>query len=164
MMDKLIDMTADQVIRRFPAVVQRHLGELTTPQRLELIKENLIKAMPEYKNAILEFTGAVASARQERNDVIHGLWRSTDDPTIKSIVEITHDAPERVKRRVTEKWLMALANRLLDLAIELGDWKMCVNQAGLARSAAAPGMMPPHILRPNPPRVSPKDQRDDRAR
>src|SRR5271155_3873784 len=80
MLDKLIDMTAEQIIRRYPGTVRKHLDELSTPARLELIKEDLIRSIPELKNSVSEFTSEVSSARYERNDIIHGLWRSTDVP------------------------------------------------------------------------------------
>lgn len=157
MLDKLIDLTAQQIIRHYPATVRKHLEELTTPKRLDLIKEDLTATMPQFKNAIAEFVSEVHSARYERNDIIHGLWRPTDTPDTKAIVEIRHDAPEKEKRRVTDKTMLALANQMLDLAIEMADWKMCFNQALLQRSATSPGMPPPPIWLPNPPRRSGKD-------
>jgi hypothetical protein len=40
-------------------------------------------------------------------------------------------------RRVTAKGMIALADRLLDPAIELGDWKMAANNAQLRRSVSS---------------------------
>jgi hypothetical protein len=156
MLDKLIEKTAEHIMKRYPAVVQKHLEELTTPARLALVKDDLISALPEYRYAISEFTSEISSARHERNDIIHGLWRSTDAPEIKAIVDVG-DTGDKEKRRVTAQSMTRLANQMLDLSLELADWKMCVNQSQLARSAASPGMPPPRILLPNPPRRSEKD-------
>ena len=157
MLDKLIDMTAAQIIRHYPVTVQKHLEELTTPAQLDLIKDDLTKVMPDHKNAIAEFASEVKSARHERNDIIHGLWRATETPEIKAIVEITHDTPEKEKRRVTDKSMMRLASQLLDLAIELGDWKMAFNTAHHQQPASSPGMSPPPIWHATPPRRSERD-------
>lgn len=49
-------------------------------------------------------------------------------------------------RRVTAKGMIALADRLLDLAIELGDWKMAAKQRAtppirvISRHAGAAGL------------------------
>jgi hypothetical protein len=54
-------------------------------------------------------------------------------------VKVKHKGPEEFVRRVTAKGMIALADRLLDLAIELGDWKMASNNAQLRQSASSPG-------------------------
>jgi hypothetical protein len=157
MLDKLIEMTAAQITRHYLPTVQKHLEELTTPAQLELIKDDLTRVMPDHKNAIAEFASEVKSARYERNDIIHGLWRATETPEIKAIVNITHNTPEKEKRRVTDKSMMRLANQLLDLAIELGDWKMAFNTAHPQQSASSPGMPQPPIWNATPPRRSARD-------
>ncbi len=79
--------------------------------------------MPESSNAIAEFFGELYSARSERNEIVHNTWRVTDTPEVKTLVKVKHKGPEEHVRSVTAKGMTTLADRLLDLAIELGDWK-----------------------------------------
>jgi hypothetical protein len=82
----------------------------------------------------------------------------TDTPEVKALVKVKHKGPEELVRRVTAKGMIALADRLLDLAIELGDWKMAANNAQLRRSVSSPGMPAPPVWPLNAPRTSAKDR------
>jgi hypothetical protein len=157
MLDKLIDATAAQITRQYPPIIRGALEEFTVPQNLKLIKEDLAERMPEYRHAIAEFISAVDSARYERNDIIHGIWRPTDTPDTHAIVEIL-DGAEKEKRRVTAQSMMGLATRLLDLTLELADWKMCFNAMVHRLAASLPGIPSRPIQPPNPPRRSLKDR------
>jgi hypothetical protein len=156
MLDKLIDLTFQQIIRRYPEIVRGELEKLPSPKRINVIKEALIQEMPNDAAAISSYISEVFSARDERNDILHRMWRSTDTPEVKALVEISHDAPEFEKRRVTAQSMRATANRLLDLAIELCDWKMRSNSVQLNRSASSPGMPRQPSWEPPAPRPSGK--------
>jgi len=158
MLDNLIDLTFQQIIRRYPDTVRAELDRLSTPKRIKAIEDDLTTVMPANKHAIHEFVSEIFSARNERNDILHRMWRSTDTPEVKVLVEVSHDAPELEKRRVTAQSMRATADRLLDLAIELGDWKMTYNNALIRRSVRAPGIPAPPVFQENAPRLSPKDR------
>ena len=157
MLDNLIELTAQQIIKRYSETVSSELAKWPSSKKVALIKEALIADMPAYKNAISEFFSEVWSSRTERNEVLHRTWRTTETPEVKALVEVVHGGPEKFVRRVTAKSMMDLANRTLDLALELGDWKMCANNAQLVRSVASPGRPAPPIVPRPPPRRSPKD-------
>jgi hypothetical protein len=157
MLDNLVDLTAQQVIQRDSPIVRKELSKFTTAKKIGLIQEALTQDMPESSNAIAEFFGELYSARSERNDIVHQTWRTTDTPEVKALVKVKHNEPEEHVRSVTAKGMIALADRLLDLAIELGDWKMASNNAQLRRSASSPGMPSP-VWPLNAPRTSAKDR------
>jgi hypothetical protein len=77
LLDRLIDMTAVQIKELYPPLVQEALDEFSTPKNLKFVKEALTLNMPRYRYAIAEFVSEVDSARYERNDIIHGIWRPT---------------------------------------------------------------------------------------
>jgi hypothetical protein len=87
----------------------------------------------------------------------HNTWRATDTPEVKALVKVKHKGPEEHVRSVTAKGMIALADRLLDLAIELGDWKMASNNAQLRRSTSAPVSATP-VWPLSAPRTSAKDR------
>lgn len=158
MLDKLIDLTFAQIIRHYQPTLKAEAEKMPSPKRIRIIQDDLTRAMPESKHALADFFSEIFSARDERNDILHRMWRSTESPDVKALVEISHDAAELEKRRVTSQSMRGTANRLLDLAIELGDWKMRFNDARLRQSAASPGIPTlPAWQRPAP-RTSPKDQ------
>lgn len=157
MLDKLIALTAKQITRKYSELVRKKIDEFSQPQRILLIKETLLADLPQFQNAIAEFVSEIFANRTERNDVMHRIWRQSENPETMVLVEVSHGAPEKEVRRVSAKTMRALADRILDLAIELSDWKMCANNAQLNRSAASPGMPAPTIAPLIPPRTSPKD-------
>lgn len=158
MLDNLIDLTAEHLIQRHSPIIRKELSKFTTAKKIDLIKEALTQDMPESSNAIAEFFGELYSARSERNEIVHRTWRTTDTPEVKALVKVKHNEPEEHVRSVTAKGMIALADRLLDLAIELGDWKMASNNAQLRRSASTPGMRQP-VWQLNAPRTSAKDRK-----
>ncbi len=157
MLDNLIELTAEQLIRRHSPIIRKELSKFTTAKKIDLIKEALTQDMPESSNAIAEFFGELYSARSERNEIVHRTWRATDTPEVKALVKVKHNEPEEHVRSVTPKGMIALADRLLNLAIELGDWKMASNNAQLRRSASAPMSATP-VWPLNAPRTSAKDR------
>ena len=157
MLDNLIELTAEQLIQRQPPVIRKELSKLSTVRKIELIKEALTLDMPECSHAIAEFFSEIGTARSERNEIVHRTWRTTDTDEVKALVRVKHNEPEELVRRVTAESMIALVNRLLDLAIELGDWKMTANNANLRRSAKAPmhaDAVWPLTRRANQPRTS----------
>jgi hypothetical protein len=157
MLDKLIDLTAKQITRNYSELVRKEIEKFSQPQNVYLIKEALLADLPQFQNAISEFISEIFATRTERNDVMHRIWRQSENPETMVLVEVSHSDPEKEVRRVSAKSMRALADRMLDLAIELGDWKMCANNAQLNRSATSPGMPVPTIAPLIPPRSSPKD-------
>jgi hypothetical protein len=156
MLDKLIDLTFEQIIRHYPETTKKEMSKLPSPTRIRVIKDDLVEKMPEDRDGISDFISEIFSARDERNDILHRMWRSTDSLEVKALVEITHDKPELERRRVTPSSMKETANRLLDLAIELGDWKMRSNITQSFRSSASPGRPIPPIGLPPAPRPSGK--------
>src|SRR5438067_1540724 len=138
-------------------IIGKELSKFTTAKKIGLIQEALTQDMPESSNAIAEFFGELYSARSERNEIVHNTWRATDTPEVKALVKVKHKGPEEHVRSVTAKGMITLADRLLDLAIELGDWKMASNNAQLRRSASAP-LSATSIWPLNAPRTSAKDR------
>jgi hypothetical protein len=157
MLDNLIDLTAEQLIQRHSPIKRKELGKFTRPRKLDLIKEALTQEMPESSNAIAEFFDEIHSARSESNEIVHRSWRATDTPEVKALVKVKHKEPEEHVRSVTAKGMVALAEKLLDLAIELGDWKMASNNAQLRRSASAP-LSATSVWPLKAPRTSAKDR------
>jgi hypothetical protein len=130
MLDNLIDLTAEQLIQRHSPIIRKELSKFTKAKKIDLIKEALTQDIPESSNAIAEFFGELYSARSERNEIVHRTWQATDTPEVKALVKVKHNEPEEHVRSVTTKGVIALAHRLLDLAIS--------NNAQLRRSASAP--------------------------
>jgi hypothetical protein len=157
MLDKLIELTAKQITRRYSELVRKEVEKFSQAQNIYLIKEALLADLPQFQHAISEFVSEIFAARTERNDVMHRIWRQSENPETMVLVEMSHRGPEREVRRVSAKGMRLLADRILDLAIELGDWKMCASNAQVNRSAASPGMPTPMIAPLLPPRSSPKD-------
>jgi len=120
--------------------------------------------MPESEHAISEFVSEVDAARYERNDIMHRIWRATDAPEIKELVEIRLGEPEKTVRKVSAPSMMALATKMIDLTFEMADWKMRSNQSRNRRFASSFGIRPQLPELPRPPRTSPKDAQKMRER
>jgi hypothetical protein len=157
MLDKLIDMTAAQIKELYLPQVRESLNDFSTPKNLKLVKEALTLNMPQYRNALAEFVSEVDSARYERNDIIHAIWRPTDTPETHVIVELLEDGTEKVKRTVTAQRMMHLSNQLLDLMLELADWKMCSNAVLAQKPAELQDKPQQQYGPPTPPRTSRRD-------
>lgn len=157
MLDNLIDLTFAQIIQGQTSTVRAELEKLSSPNRIRAIKEELIKELPQYSKGISDFISEIFSARDERNDILHQTWRSTESPEMKALVKLAHDKPEVEKRRVTAGTMAETATRLLDLALELGDWKMQVYIAHANRGRASQSHPP--IYRPPAPRPPDTDRK-----
>ena len=157
MLDKMIEMTAEQIIFQYPKTLREEALRFSTNKKLQLTRDDLIKDMPDSEHAIAEFISEVASARSERNDIIHRIWRSTEAVDTKELVELRRGEPEKTIRRVSTKSMMALANRIIDLTFELADWKVRSTVVRQRRFGASIGIRPPNIAPPKPPRTSPRD-------
>ena len=156
-LDEMIVLTAGQVIRNYPKTLREEAEQFSTPKKIKLIKDALIEDIPESEHAILEFITEVESARYERNDIIHRIWRATEAPEIKELVRLQLGQPERSIRRVSTRGMMALATKMIDLTFELADWKTRSTQIRQRRFAARVGIRPQLPALPSPPRTSPKD-------
>jgi len=155
----MIALTADRIAFGLHKTIQKQYRKFSTPQKLSLIQDDLVVDLPEYEGAIAEFIGEINVARSHRNQITHSIWRSTKHPETKTLVQLispTH--PEKVVRRqVTAKSMMELANQMADLTFEMADWKMLANQSHIRRSAASRGIQPPKGEPSKPPRVSQLD-------
>jgi hypothetical protein len=139
--------------------IQKQYRKFSTPQKLALIENALVADLPEHKNAIAEFIAEINTARSHRNDITHSIWRSTEHAETKTLVQLISPAhPEKVLRRhVTTKSMMELANQMADLTFEMADWKMLANQSHIRQSAASRGIQAPKGAPSKPPRVSQLD-------
>ena len=157
-LDKMIALTADRIAFGLHKTLQKQYRKFSIPQKLSLIQDALAVDLPEHEGALAEFIGEIAVARSHRNQITHSIWRSTKHPETKRLVQLispTH--PERVVRRqVTAKSMMELANQMADLTFEMADWKMLINPH-MRRSAASRGIQPPQGAPSKPPRVSQLD-------
>jgi hypothetical protein len=160
MLDTMIELTVQQIIRRYPKTLQDEATVFSTPKKLKLIKDALADEMDESKHAISEFISEVSAARYERHDIIHKIWRATDAAESKDLVALRPGEAEKIIRRVTAKSMMALATKMVDLTLEMADWKMRVNQLQQRQFASSRGIRPPPVALPSPPRTSLKDQRE----
>lgn len=157
MLDKMIEMTAEQVLMQYSKTIRKEGLRFPTPKKLQIIEEQLVEELGESKHAIAEFIGDVSAARAERNDIIHKIWRSTEAVDTKELVELRRGEPERSVRRVTAESMMALATKMIDLTFEMADWKMRTNQVRQRRFAKLRGLRPGFPPLPPPPRTSPHD-------
>ena len=157
MLDKMIELTGAQVARDYPKTLKNEALAFSTPKKLKLIKDALIKEIPENEYAISEFISEVEACRYERNDIMHKIWRTTEAAEVKELVDLQLGEPEKSIRRVTAKSMMDLATKMIDLTFELADWKMRSNLVRQRRFASSLGIRPPPPALPSPPRISAKD-------
>ena len=120
--------------------------------------------MPESEHAISEFISEIETARYERNDIIHRVWRATEAPEIKELVQLRLGQSERTIRRVSPTSMMAVATRMIDLTFELADWKTRSTRVRQRRFATSVGIRPQLPALGNPPRTSTKDVEKMRER
>jgi hypothetical protein len=156
-LDLIIEFTVESISKPYPEIARKGMLELSTPKKIDLTKQALTKDLPKSEYAIAEFISEVHAARVERDAIIHRIWEKTDTAEEKKLIDPRHWI-KRAPKRTTDKTMMALATRMIDLTFELGDWKMLSNQARMRQQAASRGM--PTLLGPlpNPPRVSQKDE------
>jgi hypothetical protein len=156
-LDLMIEVTAEFISLTFPPVVRQRISSISTPQKLTLIMETLSKGLPHNKHAIKEFVDEVTKARDERAAIMHRIWQSTDSDEIKELVDPRHWVKPTGARRVTAKSMMDLATAMVDLTLELADWKMLSTQSGIRRHAPSVGGPKLGPL-PKPPRRSKQDE------
>jgi hypothetical protein len=160
-LDVMVEATAEILARwRIVPMLKSKIRNLPTREKLEFIKETFAAAIPTSKHAIAEFTSDVHAALNERNDIIHRIWEGSDDPNVKILAEIRDWMPSKAPKRVTDKTLMALAMRMIDLVWELQDWRDLVSQIRMRQPYASHGTLPPLPPLPSPPRSSHKDATD----
>lgn len=157
MLDMMIELAVETLSKSYPSTLRKKALELSIPQKLELFKEALIKDLPRHENAISEFISEVHSVRELRHKIIHGIWRRTESSEAKELLDVRHWKPEKPAHRVTAKSMLALANQMIDLSFEMGDWKILTTHAHWHRSIASHGIPSPLGALPNPPRRSSKD-------
>jgi hypothetical protein len=157
MLDKMIEMTAEQVFLQYPKTIRKEGLRFSTPKKLQVVQDALVQELAESEHAISEFIQEVDAARSERNDIIHKIWRGTEAVDTKELVEMRRGEPEKSIRRVTAKSMMALATKMIDLTFEMADWKMRSNQVRQRRFASSRGIRPPLPALPTPPRTSSLD-------
>lgn len=151
-------MVVDTIELIYPEIMRKQVQKLSTPDKLELIKQVFQKEMPEHEHAIAEYISEVNAARVERNDIIHRLWMPTDSPEAKNLISPRHPA-NKTPRRVTTKSINALVLRIIDLIFELSDWHRLSNDVRRRQWLALHGKLQPPTAPPNAPRISAKDQR-----
>jgi hypothetical protein len=158
LLDKMLELTASQIIHRYPPILRKEAERFSIPKKIELIRDSFSADMKEHKNAIAEFISEVFAAREERNDIIHRIWRVTDSAETLDLVEVRHEQPERTVRRVNAKGMLALADQMVDLAYELADWKMFCNAHLDYRLRRAAKRLSHKVQPPIPPRTSSRDK------
>jgi hypothetical protein len=156
MLDTMIDFTIEALSKAYPKLLRDFSLRSPAPQKLELIAQELTKRLPEHESAIDEFIGEIRKAREERADVIHRVWGTTDTDHEKVLIDPRH-WKLRPPKRTTANKMMELATRMIDLTFELVDWKALSDQAQLRQSASLRGIDLRGPL-PDPPRTSLKDK------
>lgn len=159
MFDLLVELTCDQISKAFPNVLQKRTRQFSTPQRMELIEQQLIKQLPRHKNAIEEYFCEARTAREIRSLIMHRVWRNTESDDEKELQEMRDWKPSP-HVRVTAGSMMNLANQFIDLMFELADWKMFVNAIHIHESARSHGIRLPQGRPPTPPRTSSLDEEE----
>ncbi len=141
MLDNLIELTAEQLIRRHSPIVRKELSKFTTAKKIDLIKEALTQDMPESSNAIAEFFAELYSARPERNEIVHRTWRATDTPGSQSVGQSEAQRAGRARTQRHGQRDDRLPNRLLILRSNLatGKWPLTMlSSAGRHHLRACP--------------------------
>jgi hypothetical protein len=162
MLDTMIDFTVDALSKSYPKIMRDTSLRWSVPQKLELIKQEITKLLPKHECAIAEFVGEVKTAREERADVMHRSWGTTDTDDEKMLIELRDWKQQRPPKRTTSAEMMALATKMIDLTWEFVDWTTLSAQVRL-RQSALPGTKFGPL--PDPPRTSTKDtQREEERR
>lgn len=157
-LDTIIETTLYDIVRVYPKTLSKRALKFSTPDKIDIIKDYLIKDLPNSKWAITEFISELNAARNERHDIVHKAWRSTGSDEEKLLFDVREWVEKKVPRRVTYGTLMTLATNTVDLIWELNDWKMCVNAVHRVQFGAWSDRRTPLGQLPTPPRVSQKDE------
>src|SRR2546423_7292937 len=104
--------------RAYPKTIKRRADSLSPEQKLQVIKETLVRDLPTHKHAIGEFIAEVATARLERHAIIHSIWGKTDSEAAKTLLDYRIWKGPRPAKRVTVASMMNLATQMIDLAFE----------------------------------------------
>ena len=150
-LDAHIERTIDDTTPQFPASIAKMLVALSVPKKIDLIGEWLKTDLTQRKREISEFISTIHATRSERDDVVHRTWERTDAADEKLLVD-RRGGKVTPKRKVTAKYLLGLADRLLELALKLDEWRDDAFSALLeAQYSTSPGI----LLRPTwPPNFS----------
>ena len=108
------------LMKHYPTTVKLNL-DMDIDEKLDFIKEHLIRDLPERATAIQEFIGDLRSCQKEYQNVI------TNFLEFRAMV-IPHriffqQKPAERGTRVTLNGMRALATRMVDLAFEFADWQ-----------------------------------------
>lgn len=156
-LDAKIEMLLQLMARAYPKTVQQRADSLSTEQKLQVIKETLVRDLPRHKHAISEFVSEVAAARLERHAIIHSIWGKTDTEAAKNLLDYRVWKVARPTKRVTVASMMNLATQMIDLSFEFSDWQALQTAVHLHRRAASLRMPQPLERLPSPPRSSDLD-------
>lgn len=165
MLDTIIDFTVKELSKSYPKIMRDTSLNWPVPQKLDLIKQEITKLLPKHECAIAEFVGEIKTARNERADVMHRVWGTTDTDKEKMLIELRDwKKQKRPPKRTTAAEMMTLATKMIDLMFELVDWKTLSDHVRL-RQSALPGANLSFGPLPDPPRTSSKDEeREDEIR
>jgi hypothetical protein len=156
-LDLMIEITEEYMSKNFPEFRAGRTANLSTPQKLDIIKKALTKQLPQHKHAIAECIRDVNRARDERAEIIHRVWERTDSEEVKVLIDPRHWMKRKPLRRVTSESMMTLATSMIDLAFELSDWKMISSQILMGQPALVRGERQQRRPIPSPPRTSKMD-------
>jgi hypothetical protein len=158
MLDTMIDFTVEALSKSYPKIMRDTTLNWPVRQKLDLIKQEITKLLPKRECAISEFVGEIKTARNERADVMHRVWGTTDTDEEKMLIELRDWTKQnRPPKRTTPAEMMTLANKMIDLMFELVDWKTLSDCVRL-RQSVPPGINPSFGPLPDPPRTSSKDE------
>lgn len=155
MLDTMINSTVEALSKSYPKIIRDTAMKWQVPQQLDLIKQEITKLLPKHECAIAEFVGEVKTARNERADVMHRMWGTTDTDEEKLLIELRDwTKQKRPPKRTTAAQMMILATKMIDLMFELVDWKTLSDQVRLRQSALpdtnpafGPLPIPPHLVK-----------------
>jgi hypothetical protein len=158
MLDTMIDFTVEALSKSYPKIMRDTSLNWPVRQKLDLIKQEITKLLPKHECAIAEFAGEIKAARNERADVMHRMWGTTDTDEEKMLIELRDwTKQKRPPKRTTAAEMMTLANKMIDLMFELVDWTTLSDCVRL-RQSVPPGINPSFGPLPDPPRTSSKDE------
>lgn len=141
-LDHMLEITVDQIAKRYPSSFRDRLVKLQVETMIDGIGEHLAARMPEHRAGIEAMMGEIKTVRARRHDIMHRVWMNSDDPDKKMLVE-----PRSWKKKpgveisVGDMW--NLADQVIDLFYELGDWKMLAVKKEMAERGETIDLMAP---------------------
>jgi len=157
-LDSHIERIVEQSVAGTVKTIRKRINGLSVPQKIDLIGEWLEKDIPSKATEIKEFTSKLHAARAERDDVVHRSWERTDNDDLKKLVDRRPLETPKVKRQVTAQYLLDLGERILQLGMDLPDWRDAAFQAVLKTTSGLslittlpplPGIAPQQVQLPN---------------